>query len=66
MDKPEHEYRAVGQSIRLCDWSTGHTTKDVAFCDTSERARIFARMLNEQQIMTQMSDGLRILSQPVA
>ena len=53
MDKPEHDYWAVGQSIRLCDWSTGHTVKDVAFCDTPERAKAFAQMLNEHQVAAQ-------------
>lgn len=51
MEKPEHEYWAVGQSIRLCNWTTGHTVRDVAFCHTPECAAVFAKMLNEHQIM---------------
>lgn len=50
MNKPEHEYWAHGQSVRLCDWSTAHMVRDVAFCDTPQRAAAFAKMLNEYQV----------------
>jgi hypothetical protein len=48
--KPPHEYWAHGQSIRLCDATTGHTVRDVAFCYSPECAEVFARMLNEHQL----------------
>lgn len=52
MEKPEHEYFAVGQSIRLCNGTTGHMVRDVAFCHTAECAAVFAQMLNEHQVLT--------------
>lgn len=36
------QYWAQDQSIRLCDATTGHSVRDVAFCDTPARAESFA------------------------
>ena len=48
--KAKHEYFAHGQSIRLCNETTGHAVRDVAFCHTPECAAEFARILNEWQV----------------
>lgn len=45
----DHKYFHVGQSIRLCDETTGHAVKDIAFCESEVCAKMFCEMLNKIQ-----------------
>lgn len=39
-------YFTIGHAIRICDETTGHAVRDVAFCDSPEHAQLFANRCN--------------------
>lgn len=41
--------KSSGHKIQLCDATTGHTVRDVAFCDTAERATSIVKLYNSHE-----------------
>jgi hypothetical protein len=39
-------FQSSGNAIQICDSTTGHSVKNIAFCDTAERAKDIANCYN--------------------
>lgn len=43
---PHTRWASKGNSVLICDASTGHTFRPVALCDTEERAALIVEAVN--------------------
>ncbi len=49
MSESKHTaWEASGPGVHICDHTTGHAVRHVAFCDTPERAALIVRAVNER------------------
>lgn len=48
---------ASGNALQICDATTGHAVRDIAFCDTPERAILIARRLDASGDLLAALDG---------